>query len=171
MRPDRAQLPGEDAYRFRHLLIRDAAYDALPKAARAELHERFATWMDERASDLVELDEVVGYHLERAHGYRVELGPESAATRDLAARAADRIAAAGKKAAARGDVRASTSLLARAVELYPRRTRAGTVFCPVSVVRCKTRASGIGQMRFSRRRWRQGARRAIDDLPRTPPSR
>ena len=42
MRPDRPQLPGEDAFRFRHLLIRDAAYDALPKATRAELHERFA---------------------------------------------------------------------------------------------------------------------------------
>ncbi len=75
VRPDRPQFPGEDAYRFRHLLIRDAAYDALPKATRAELHERFATWMVERGSDLVELDEVVGYHLERAYRYRVELGP------------------------------------------------------------------------------------------------
>src|SRR5213078_677832 len=42
VRPDKAQLAGEDAYRFRHLLIRDAAYDALPKATRGELHERFA---------------------------------------------------------------------------------------------------------------------------------
>ncbi len=37
VRPDRAQLVGDDGYRFRHLLIRDAAYDALPKAVRAEL--------------------------------------------------------------------------------------------------------------------------------------
>ena len=37
-----SQITGDDAFRFRHLLIRDAAYDALPKAARAELHERFA---------------------------------------------------------------------------------------------------------------------------------
>jgi hypothetical protein len=42
VRPDRAELVGEDAFRFRHLLIRDAAYDALPKSVRAELHERFA---------------------------------------------------------------------------------------------------------------------------------
>ncbi len=35
LRPDRPQFPGEDAFRFRHLLIRDAAYDALPKASRA----------------------------------------------------------------------------------------------------------------------------------------
>ena len=38
VRPDRTQLAGDDAFRFRHLLIRDAAYDALPKAERAGLH-------------------------------------------------------------------------------------------------------------------------------------
>src|SRR5581483_8397519 len=48
VRPDTPQLPAEDAFRFRHMLIRDAAYDALPKAARAELHERFATWLETR---------------------------------------------------------------------------------------------------------------------------
>ena len=47
VRPDRAQLAGDDGYRFRHLLIRDAAYDALPKAVRADLHARFADWLDE----------------------------------------------------------------------------------------------------------------------------
>ena len=40
--PRAADAAGEEPIRFRHLLIRDAAYDALPKAARAELHERFA---------------------------------------------------------------------------------------------------------------------------------
>ena len=35
-----------DAFRFRHLLIRDAAYDALPKETRADLHERFANWLE-----------------------------------------------------------------------------------------------------------------------------
>ncbi len=48
IRPDKPAAPGEDAFRFRHLLIRDAAYDALPKATRAELHERFAAWLEER---------------------------------------------------------------------------------------------------------------------------
>ena len=75
--------PGEDAFRFRHLLIRDAAYEALPKATRADLHERFAGWIAERGADLVELDEVVGYHLERAYRYRVELGPAGEAAREL----------------------------------------------------------------------------------------
>ena len=39
--PERSSLPGEDAYRFRHLLIRDAAYDAIPKSARSGLHRAF----------------------------------------------------------------------------------------------------------------------------------
>ena len=44
--PTARSSPGEDAFRFRHLLIRDAAYDALPKATRADLHERFAAWLE-----------------------------------------------------------------------------------------------------------------------------
>ena len=74
IRPDRPQLAGEDGFRFRHLLIRDAAYDALPKATRAELHERFAAWLEEHGAELVELDEILGYHLEQACRYRAELG-------------------------------------------------------------------------------------------------
>jgi tetratricopeptide (TPR) repeat protein len=114
LRPERPQFPGEDAFRFRHLLIRDAAYDALPKASRAELHERFAVWIGEHG-ELVELDEVVGYHLEQAHRYRVELGTSDDR---LAFRAAERLASAGDRAAARGDVRAATNLLARAAVLF-----------------------------------------------------
>ncbi len=74
IRTEQAQLPGEDAFRFRHLLIREAAYDALPKALRADLHERFADWLAEHGADLVELDELLGYHLEQAHRFRQELG-------------------------------------------------------------------------------------------------
>jgi AAA ATPase domain/Adenylate and Guanylate cyclase catalytic domain len=44
--PDKALVQGEDGFRFRHLLMRDAAYDALPKAARADLHARFAGWLE-----------------------------------------------------------------------------------------------------------------------------
>src|SRR5262249_8032075 len=55
---DRALLPADDGFRFRHLLIRDAAYDALTKAARAQLHERFAEWLELHGRELVELDEI-----------------------------------------------------------------------------------------------------------------
>ena len=114
IRPDKPQFPGDDAFRFRHLLIRDAAYDALPKATRAELHERFASWLEERGVDLVELDEIVGYHLEQAARYKQQLGrPET----KLAERAGERLGAAGRRALWRGDTRAAISLLGRALEL------------------------------------------------------
>ena len=73
IRPDRATLPGDDAFRFGHILIRDAAYDAIPKRQRAALHERYADWLETRLGDDAP-DEVVGYHLEQAYRYGVELG-------------------------------------------------------------------------------------------------
>jgi tetratricopeptide (TPR) repeat protein len=45
--PERSSLPDEDAFRFGHILIRDAAYSGIAKEIRAELHERFADWLDE----------------------------------------------------------------------------------------------------------------------------
>jgi class 3 adenylate cyclase/tetratricopeptide (TPR) repeat protein len=117
VRPDKAQFAGEDAFRFRHLLIRDAAYDALPKAIRAELHERFAAWLEGHGSDLVELAEILGYHLEQAHGYLVQLGTANERGQKLARRAAEHLADSGRRAFARGDVRAASSLLERAAAL------------------------------------------------------
>jgi class 3 adenylate cyclase/tetratricopeptide (TPR) repeat protein len=114
VRPDRSQFAGDDAYRFRHLLIRDAAYDALSKATRAELHERFAAWLQERAEDLVELDEIIGYHLEQAARYKQELGQPD---QDLAERAGEWLADAGRRALWREDGRAATSLIERSLEL------------------------------------------------------
>ena len=119
VRPERALLPDDDAYRFRHLLIRDTAYDALPKATRAELHERFASWLEEHGADLVELDEILGYHLEQAYLYRAELGPLDAAAAELAHRAATRLLASADRALERGDTSATVGLLTRATDLMP----------------------------------------------------
>ena len=38
-----------EVYTYRHALLRDVAYASLPRAERARLHVRFATWMDDRA--------------------------------------------------------------------------------------------------------------------------
>jgi predicted ATPase len=98
VRPDKPQFPGEDAFRFRHVLIREAAYDSLPKSTRAELHERFAGWLAQYGQGLVELDELLGYHLEQAYRCRLDLGLLDDRTAALGAGAADRLAAAGKRA-------------------------------------------------------------------------
>jgi class 3 adenylate cyclase/tetratricopeptide (TPR) repeat protein len=119
VRPDRAQIAGEEAFRFRHLLIRDAAYDALPKAIRAELHESLAGWLEEHGHDLVELDEILGFHLEQAYRYRGELGPLTDEAGAVGARAAMYLALAGGKAHARGDASAAVNLFTRAAAATP----------------------------------------------------
>jgi class 3 adenylate cyclase/tetratricopeptide (TPR) repeat protein len=117
IRPDRPQLAGEDGFRFCHLLIRDTAYEALPKSARAELHQRLASWLEKDGTALVELDELLGYHLELAHRYRSELGlPDDP---DLAAAARQRLTASGQRAARRQDYGAALSLFERAAALVP----------------------------------------------------
>jgi class 3 adenylate cyclase/tetratricopeptide (TPR) repeat protein len=117
VRPDRTQLAGDDAYRFRHLLIRDAAYDALPKATRADLHERFARWIEQHGGDLVELDEILGYHLGQACLYREELGLD--VDDEVRADARRHLAEAGSRAIIRDDFVASMHLIGRALELVP----------------------------------------------------
>ena len=107
--------PEDEGYRFRHLLIRDAAYESLPKATRAELHEQFADWLS--THDLVEGDEIVGYHLEQAHRYRMELDPGDGRLDELSRRASSHLADAGRGALERGDYRAALSLLRRASDL------------------------------------------------------
>ena len=74
--------PGRDGgFRFRHILIRDAAYDAIPKLDRAAMHEQFAAWLDDAyVGRTAEVEEILGYHLQEAYRSRVALGPADAAT-------------------------------------------------------------------------------------------
>jgi DNA-binding SARP family transcriptional activator len=117
IRPDRPLLPGDDGFRFCHLLMRDAAYEALPKATRAELHERFADWLAGYGDELVERDELVGYHLQQAHSYLEELGYPESETGPLGEQAAGFLAAAGRRATVRGDYHAAARALERALAL------------------------------------------------------
>ena len=80
--PTRSAFLDEDAYRFRHGLIREAAYRGLTKRLRAGLHERFADWLERRAAERDdEYDDLLGYHLEQAALYRAELGEPSLGAR------------------------------------------------------------------------------------------
>jgi tetratricopeptide (TPR) repeat protein len=121
VRPTRSELAGDEAFRFRHQLIRDAAYEGLPKELRAELHERFADWLD-RTAGVLEREEVLGYHLEQSYRYRTELGPPDERTLELARRASALLGSAGRRAHAHGDLPAAAKLLERAVELAPERS-------------------------------------------------
>jgi tetratricopeptide (TPR) repeat protein len=120
IRPAPSGFAGEDAFRFRHLLIRDAAYAALPKRERAELHERFADWLLGVAGErLIEFEEIVAFHLEQAFRLRAQLGPVDAAGLRLARRAVAHLRSSGQRALDRDDARAAAKLLAQAVDLLP----------------------------------------------------
>jgi class 3 adenylate cyclase/tetratricopeptide (TPR) repeat protein len=102
----------EDGFRFRHGLIREAAYESVPKEARAGLHEQYADWFERYSGE----DVIVGYHLEQSFRLRQELGR---ADTSLADRAGGYLAVAGKRAFAREDMPAAIKLLQRALSLLP----------------------------------------------------
>ena len=110
--PDRLPAPGDDGFRFRHVLIRDAAYLGLAKETRAELHLSYSNWLGSAG----ELDELVGYHLEQAYRYQQELGGADAA---LGTAAGEHLLRAGRRAVRRGDSPAAVSLLTRGAALLP----------------------------------------------------
>jgi class 3 adenylate cyclase/tetratricopeptide (TPR) repeat protein len=125
IRPHPSSVAGDDAFRFRHLLIRDAAYERLPKGTRSELHLRFAQWLESASAALVEVDELAGWHLEQSVRHQRDLGrPGDPA---VARRASAHLYSAGVRASGRSDLVATRNLLQRALELVPERTLAAPI--------------------------------------------
>jgi predicted ATPase len=126
LRPDRALFSGDDGFRFSHVLIRDAAYSSMPKQVRAELHERYARWLQERVADRSqEYLELVGYHLEQAWRYRAELRADGTEERALAEEAGSLLWRAARAASARMDLPAALALYDRANALLPEEPTGG----------------------------------------------
>ena len=124
--PDRSEIPGETGYRFTHILVRDAAYDLLPKRRRAELHIACADWLVGRDDPGSAADEIVGYHLEQAFEYRSQLGRAGDDRhRELAARGSGRLGDAGRRALSAGDRGGASNLLERAAHSARRPTLTG----------------------------------------------
>ena len=130
--PDAA--PGDDGYRFHHVLLRDAAYETLTKRERAALHERSAAWLDR---DGPGDDALVGYHLEQATLLRRALGEDAD---ELAERAGERLGDAAMRAWRQNDTRAAVGLLRRATALLPPAS-GGRSCCASSQWRSSTQAS------------------------------
>jgi class 3 adenylate cyclase/tetratricopeptide (TPR) repeat protein len=118
--PDRTEPHHEDAFRFAHILIRDAAYLGIPKATRADLHEALVDWFEERMEERTgDVDSILGYHLEEAHTALLHLGQRNERAETLGRRAGTVLASAGRLAYVRGDMPAAVNLLTRAVSLLP----------------------------------------------------
>jgi class 3 adenylate cyclase len=163
VRPDRSGTTGDEAFRFRHILVRDAAYGSLPKEQRADLHARFAAWLERIAGErLLEYEEVIAYHLEQAHRYRAELGLTDDLTRSLGAGAASHLHAAGTRALWRHDPPAAVNLLSRAASLIEDDRERGEILMHLASL-------AVDEGEFSRATGlfdevKAAARRAGDDL-------
>ena len=111
----RSTISGDQAFRFKHVLIREVAYAGLPKSERADLHGAFAGWLGERTGE--ELLEIRAYHLDQASLLLAELDGD--VPLDLRREAAAALTDAGKRALSREANRAARKLLLRAAELEP----------------------------------------------------
>ena len=109
----------EDGFRFHHILIRDAAYQSLLKRERSQPRavRRLGRRRQPANERGAEFEEILGYHLEQAYRYLVDLGPLDDHGRALRSRASVRLGSAGRRALARGDMSAAASLLRRASAL------------------------------------------------------
>src|SRR5439155_5781377 len=66
---------GELEFAFRHVLIRDVAYESLPKALRSAKHAEVASWAEDRAGDRSEeIPELLATHYLESLRYLEELG-------------------------------------------------------------------------------------------------
>ncbi len=145
--PGEAQFRGDEAYRFQHHLIQDAAYQAIPKRERALHHERFAGWLEQVADGRAgDFDSIIAHHLAEAVRYRRELGLDD---EGLAARAAEQYRRAADQAALRGDVSAMTALLRRIGDLLPADTP--MLSWPPLMLRGGCRASTMTRQKRPRR--------------------
>jgi class 3 adenylate cyclase/tetratricopeptide (TPR) repeat protein len=150
LHPAKASFVDEAAFRFRHILLREAAYRGTAKRLRAELHERFAGWLERTVGErLAEYEEIAGYHLEQSYQLRTELGPPDEEAASVASRASRRLGSAGRRAFGRGDLRAANNLLGRALEL----TQSPSTDVAVDLIEARL---GFGDF--------VGARRVIDVL-------
>ena len=120
------------------MLIRDAAYRSLPKETRAELHARFAAWLERRPrAALHEFEEIVGYHLEQAYRFlrRARAPPTPRQTRSRTGRPS------GSSRPGAGPCAEATTRRPSACSSAPPRSRpeddarAGPRSCPTSAPR------------------------------------
>jgi class 3 adenylate cyclase len=116
-RAARSRVAGEAEYAFHHILVRDVAYDQVPRARRAERHRKAAAWVERlapgRAEDRVEL---LVYHYQAALTLARAAGQDTA---ELAGRTMTALRQAGDRVAGLGVDATAARYYAQALELCP----------------------------------------------------
>jgi class 3 adenylate cyclase/tetratricopeptide (TPR) repeat protein len=90
---------GEQEFWFRHVLIKDIAYESIPKRERAHKHRAAAEWAEQRSGDRAEEQaELIATHYEHSQRYLTELGAEPAETAEIRSRLHTWSVRAGRRA-------------------------------------------------------------------------
>ena len=84
VRPAFPFIAGQRAFRFGHALVRDAAYAAMPLAARADAHERLAAWLADLGAAVPEASARIGTAARARLARRERAAPARRAARALA---------------------------------------------------------------------------------------
>src|SRR5262249_21126182 len=112
----RTEHAGDDAFRFHHVLLRDAAYEALAKERRARLHVRFADWLEPVDP---QRHAMLGHHRRQAWQYAGELRAAGAERNARGRRGGAHLFRAAEAAASRSALPAAAVLFRQAAELQP----------------------------------------------------
>jgi class 3 adenylate cyclase/tetratricopeptide (TPR) repeat protein len=115
-RARRSTIAGDVELLFTHALIREVAYSQLPRAKRAERHQRAADWLQEVANDRAETAELIAHHRTTALELHTALGNETETLRPAALTA---LTAAAQQAAAQHDPTAAVRYAETALTLLP----------------------------------------------------
>ncbi len=101
-------------YRFRHGIVRDVAYESLPKRERRELHLRLAAALSEDEQTAARYPRSIAYHLEQAAKAALDLDPND---REVAERAVEALTHAGDLALWASEAGPAADLYERALAL------------------------------------------------------
>ena len=111
-----ASFSNQHEFSFHHVLIRDIAYESLPKSTRAAKHQVVARWLEREAGDRPEdLAATIASHYEAAARYQLDLG--EVVSDDLARQAYTWARAAGERSLRVGDAAEGTRWYACALDL------------------------------------------------------
>jgi tetratricopeptide (TPR) repeat protein len=98
---DLVRSTGADIFAFRHILIREVAYQTLTRAERGRLHAAAAAWLEGLARDREDsLAELIGYHYREAAVIATAQRPAEADTQPVRDKAVTWLSRAGEVAAA-----------------------------------------------------------------------
>ena len=103
-----------DVWRFRHGLVRDVAYESLPKRERQRLHLLVADKLSEDPEVAARIPRSIAYHLEQAAKASLDLNPRDRAVAD---RAVEALTRAGDLALQTSEARPAADLFERALAL------------------------------------------------------